>query len=42
MRIDMGARSGIIDDLFTGKFLGLQADIASGVWWKCKWRAVVS
>lgn len=30
MRIDMGARAGMIDPLFTGKFLGLQSDIASG------------
>jgi hypothetical protein len=30
MRIDMGARAGIIDDLFTGQFMGKQADIASG------------
>jgi len=25
MRIDMGARKGMIDDLFVGKFLGVQA-----------------
>jgi hypothetical protein len=30
MRIDMGARAGMIDDLFVGKFMGKQADIASG------------
>jgi ATPase family associated with various cellular activities (AAA) len=30
MRIDMGQRKGMIDELFTGNFLGVQADIASG------------
>ena len=30
MRIDMGAKTGLIDSLFTGKFMGQQADIANG------------
>ena len=30
MRIDMGAREGMIDSLFVGQFLGRKSDIASG------------